>query len=70
MISAARPSEVVPQGATTLITPRRLIVVVLGSSDRFGESAALLARGWAAYDQWAAAGRPIDKGQILSGPSE
>ncbi|MBA3609762.1 MAG: serine hydrolase [Verrucomicrobiota bacterium] len=70
VISAARPSEVVPQGATTLITPRRLIVVVLGSSDRFGEGAALLARGWSAYDQWAAAGRPIDKGQILGGPNE
>lgn len=70
VISAARPSEVVAQGATTLITPRRLIVVVLGSSDRFGEGAALLARGWSAYDQWAAAGRPIEKGELLGGPNE
>ncbi len=70
VLSAARPSEVVPQGSTTLITPRRLIVVVLGSSDRFGEGSALLARGWSLYDQWAAAGRPIDKGRVLGGPSE
>lgn len=70
VLSAARPSEVVPQGTTTLITPRRLIVVLLGSSDRFGEGATLLARGWAAYDQWAAAGRPMDKGKVLSGPRE
>ncbi|MEO7723386.1 MAG: serine hydrolase [Chthoniobacterales bacterium] len=70
VISAARPSEVVPQGATTLITPRRLIVVLLGSSDRFGEGAATLARGWAAYDRWAAAGRPLAKGEVLGGPNE
>ncbi len=70
VISAARPSEVVPQGETTLITPRRLIVVVLGSSDRFGESASRLASGWSAYDRWAAAGRPIDKDEILGGPNE
>ena len=33
----------VQQGTTTLVTPRRLIVVVLGSPDRFGEGAQLLA---------------------------
>lgn len=70
VISAARSSEVVSQGATTLVTPRRLIVVLLGSSDRFGEGAALLARGWAAYDQWALAGRPLDKAEVLGGPNE
>lgn len=70
ILSAARPSEVVPQGATTLITPRRLIVVVLGSSDRFGEGAALLARGWDLYDRWAAAGRPMETKELLGGPNE
>jgi D-alanyl-D-alanine carboxypeptidase (penicillin-binding protein 5/6) len=70
VLSAARPSEVVPQGETTLITPRRLIVVLLGSPDRFGEGAALLSRGWAIYDRWAAAGRPLDPKQVLGGPSE
>jgi serine-type D-Ala-D-Ala carboxypeptidase (penicillin-binding protein 5/6) len=70
VLSAARPSEVVQQGTTTLITPRRLIVVLLASPDRFGEGEALLARGWALYDRWAAAGRPIDPKETLGGPNE
>lgn len=70
VLTAARSSEVVQQGATTLITPRRLIVVVLGSPDRFGEGAALLARGWSLYDRWAAAGRPLDPKEKLGGPNE
>ena len=70
VLSAARPSEVVQQGAATLITPRRLIVVVLASSDRFTEGAALLQRGWSLYDRWAAAGRLIDPKQVLSGPDK
>ena len=61
VLSAARPSEVVQQGASTTVTPRRLIVVVLGSNDRFGEGAALLNRGWSLYDSWAAAGRPMNQ---------
>ena len=40
------------------VTQRRLIIVVLGSNDRFRETAALLDRGTALYDSWAAAGRP------------
>ena len=70
VLSAVRPSEVVQQGATTLVTPRRLIVVALGSPDRFGEGAALLARGWALYERWAAAGRPVDPKETLGAPNE
>jgi serine-type D-Ala-D-Ala carboxypeptidase (penicillin-binding protein 5/6) len=70
VLTAAHPSEVVQQGATTLVTPRRLIVVVLGSRDRFGEGAALLARDWLLYDQWAAAGRPLDPKETLGSPNE
>ena len=51
VVTAARSSEVVQEGATTVVTPRRLIVVLLGSPDRFGEGAALLARGWSLYDR-------------------
>jgi D-alanyl-D-alanine carboxypeptidase (penicillin-binding protein 5/6) len=68
VVTAARPSEVVQNGATTVITPRRLIVVVLRSSDRFGEGAALLARGWSLYDRWVAAGRPVDQRETLAKP--
>jgi D-alanyl-D-alanine carboxypeptidase len=70
VLSAARPSEVVQQGQTTLITPRRLIVVLLGSPNRFTEGAAVLNRGWQVYDQWAAAGRPTNPKAILGGPNE
>ena len=61
VVTATLPSEVAQQGAATVVTPRRLIVVLLGSPDRFGEGAALLARGWSLYDRWAAAGRPVDR---------
>jgi D-alanyl-D-alanine carboxypeptidase (penicillin-binding protein 5/6) len=70
VLTAARPSEVMQQGATTLVTPRRLIVVLLASPDRFGEGAASLARGWSLYDRWAAAGRLADPRETLGGPSE
>jgi D-alanyl-D-alanine carboxypeptidase len=57
-ISAARSPEVRKDGETFFITPRRLEVVVLGSSDRFGEAEALLKEGWAEHEAWIAAGRP------------
>jgi D-alanyl-D-alanine carboxypeptidase (penicillin-binding protein 5/6) len=59
IISAQRDPEVTQQGGTTLVTPRRLNVVILGATDRIGAANQLLSRGWALYDQWAAAGRPI-----------
>lgn len=40
----------------TQIRKRDLIVVVLGSADRFGRTRQLVAQGWAGYDQWAAQG--------------
>ena len=40
-------------------TPRRLIVVVLNSADRFGRARSLLSQGWGIYDQWLAAGAPV-----------
>ncbi|MEO6971486.1 MAG: hypothetical protein ABI217_11395, partial [Chthoniobacterales bacterium] len=69
-LTAARPSEVVQQGPTTMVTPRRVIVVLLASPDRFGEGAATLARGWSLYDRWAAAGRPADPKETLGGPNK
>ncbi|MEI8235416.1 MAG: serine hydrolase [Verrucomicrobiota bacterium] len=62
VISAARAPESVqnPDGSFT-ITPRRLIVVVLGSTGRFNEAKQLLNNGWNLYDEWAAAGRPLEK---------
>lgn len=59
IISAAKAPESVQKGEVHYITPRRLNVVVLGSSDRFREAAALLLRGWQYNEAWAAAGRPL-----------
>lgn len=65
ILSAGRESEITKEGDQTVVTPRHLIVVLLGSQDRFGEGSALLARGWQLYDQWAAAGRPSNPKQML-----
>ena len=65
IISSARQPEARKEGETFIVTPRRLIVVVLGSNDRFGEAGQLLSRGWELYDEWAAAGRPLNKNESL-----
>jgi D-alanyl-D-alanine carboxypeptidase len=46
-----------PDG-TKGVTPRRLIVVVLNSPDRFNRTRHLIKAGWAFYDPWLAAGAP------------
>lgn len=65
VLSANRSAEIRQDGRTTYVTPRHLIVVVLGSTDRFGEGSALLARGWQLYDQWAANGRQVQPSKTL-----
>ena len=65
ILYANRESEVVRQGQQETVYPRYLMVVLLGSSNRFGEGAALLQRGWQLYDQWAAAGRLADPKKLL-----
>jgi len=59
IISAARQPESKKEGEQVVISPRRLDVVVLGSSDRFTFAHQLLNRGWSLYEQWASAGRPM-----------
>ena len=61
ILSSNREPEVVTQGQTTTVYPRRLILVLLGSTNRFGEGAGLVQRGWQLYDQWAAGGRADSK---------
>jgi D-alanyl-D-alanine carboxypeptidase (penicillin-binding protein 5/6) len=65
VVSANRESEILKQGENVTIFPRHIIVVLLGSSNRFGEGAQLVARGWQLYDQWAAAGRLADPKKML-----
>lgn len=52
-------------GEETRVTPRRIGVVLLGSSDRFGQGQALVNRGWGLYDDWLLRGRPMAPGEIL-----
>jgi D-alanyl-D-alanine carboxypeptidase (penicillin-binding protein 5/6) len=65
ILSANREPEVVRQGQAITVYQRRLIVVLLGSTSRFGEGAGLIARGWQLFDQWAAAGRLANPKKLL-----
>jgi serine-type D-Ala-D-Ala carboxypeptidase (penicillin-binding protein 5/6) len=65
VLSSARDSEVVQEGQGTRIFPRRIIVVLLGSANRFAEGAQLISHGWQLYDQWAATGRLVDPKKML-----
>jgi serine-type D-Ala-D-Ala carboxypeptidase (penicillin-binding protein 5/6) len=65
ILYADRESEVVRNGQMETVYPRHLMVVLLGSKNRFDEGAALLQRGWQLYDQWAAAGRVADPKKFL-----
>ena len=47
-----------PQGNQWAV-PRRLVVVVLGSSDRFGRTRGLIPQGWGIFDQWKAGGSVV-----------
>jgi serine-type D-Ala-D-Ala carboxypeptidase (penicillin-binding protein 5/6) len=58
ILSSQHDPEIKQDGGTTLVTPRRIDIVVLGAADRVSAAAQLLGRGWGLYDQWAAAGRP------------
>jgi D-alanyl-D-alanine carboxypeptidase (penicillin-binding protein 5/6) len=58
VVSSVKPPISTKEADQVMITPRRLNVVVLGSEDRFGVTAALVERGWQEYERWAAEGRP------------
>jgi hypothetical protein len=65
VISADRAPESIKDGDNFIITPRRLIVVVLGANQRFAAATELLQSGWKLHEAWVAAGRPSKKGQSL-----
>ena len=65
VLSASRESEIVQQGQNVTIFPRHIIVVLLGSTNRFAEGAQLIAQGWQLYDQWVMAGRLVDPNKML-----
>lgn len=65
IVTAARESLVAQQGEKTLVTPRRLIVVLLGAQDRFRDATRLLTQGEGLYDRWVAQGAPENAKQKL-----
>ncbi len=65
ILSANRENEVIKNGENATIFRRHLIVIVLGSADRFGDGDRLVRQGWQLYDQWAAAGRLVDPKRTL-----
>ena len=65
ILSANRESEVIKGAESATIFPRHLIIVILGSADRFGDGDRLVRQGWQLYDQWAAAGRMVDPRKTL-----
>ena len=58
ILSSQRDPEVKQEGARTLVTPRRIDLVVLAATDRTAAASELLNKAWSLYDQWAAEGRP------------
>jgi serine-type D-Ala-D-Ala carboxypeptidase (penicillin-binding protein 5/6) len=65
VLSADRTPESKREGEKVFITPRRIIVVLLGSQDRAAEGLSFIRKGWQLYDQWAAEGRPAKKSNSL-----
>lgn len=65
ILSAEKPPEVQREGTTVYITPRRLIVVLLGSRDRLNDGTSLMQQGWNRYQEWAAGGRKTKPSRLL-----
>ena len=65
ILHANRDPEIRQKSQGVQIFQRHLIVVLLGSANRFGEGAGLLNQGWQLYDQWVAAGRLVDPKKLL-----
>lgn len=68
IVTEERPGTPVRQAdGTEAVYRHRMIAVVLGSADPFGEAQGLLRAGWDAYDGWLRAGRPVrDRREMLS----
>ncbi|MEO8206567.1 MAG: serine hydrolase [Chthoniobacterales bacterium] len=65
VLSSQRSPESRKEGEQVLITPRRIITVILASPDRNAEGLQKIKTGWAIYDEWAAKGRRVTRGDSL-----
>ena len=65
ILTSEHTPDVTRQGDTVFTTPRRIIVVLLGGTNREQEGLALVQRGWALYNDWAAKGRQAKSSNSL-----
>lgn len=65
ILAADRPPATVESNGQKIAIPRRLIVVLLASPNRFGEGLQLVRHGWSLHDRWSAEGRPVSKRSSL-----
>lgn len=65
VLTAQKTPEVRREGDTVFTTPRRIIVVLLGSSNREQQGLLLVRRGWSLYQDWAGRGRPAKPSNSL-----
>ncbi|MGC3989316.1 MAG: serine hydrolase [Chthoniobacteraceae bacterium] len=66
IVSSALAPESRPaaSGNGVVVTPRRLLVVVLNCPQRFEIANAFVTRGWQEYEEWAARGRPMTRASL------
>lgn len=65
VLASERPPQAVEVDGQKVAIPRRLLVVLLRSPNRFGEGQALVRRGWGLHEIWAAQGRPVSRRSTL-----
>lgn len=65
VLAADRDPQTIEENGQKLAIPRRIIVVLLGSADRFAEGLQLIRQGWALHDRWTAEGRSVTRRSTL-----
>jgi D-alanyl-D-alanine carboxypeptidase (penicillin-binding protein 5/6) len=65
VLASERTPEAVETNGQKIAIPRRLIVVLIGSGERFAEGAALVQQGWGLHQRWSAQARPVTKRSTL-----
>ncbi len=61
VLAANRAPQTVTSNGQQVAVPRRIIVVLLGSPDRFLEGLEMVRRGWSLHDNWTAKGRLVTR---------
>lgn len=65
ILSADKVAESSQEGDQLTVIPRRVIVVLLGVTDRSGDGLAMVRKAWALHEQWVAGGRMTTKAEKL-----